>query len=59
MSELLTVKELAEYLRWNARTVYRKAQEGKIPAIKVGAGWRFKKGDIDQWLETGRVEGNG
>jgi len=58
-NELLTVKEVAEYLRWNKRTVYNKATAGQMPAIKMDKSWRFKKGDIDRWLENAKVEGYG
>lgn len=47
---VLTVKEVADYLRVNQRTVYRLAVEGKLPGFKVGATWRFKRSDIDAWI---------
>jgi excisionase family DNA binding protein len=49
--QILTVKQVADYLKVNERTVYRMATAGKIPAFKVGASWRFKQTDIDQWIE--------
>ena len=50
-SELvLTVKEVAQYLRVNQRTVYRLAVDRKLPGFKVGATWRFKRTDIDGWI---------
>ena len=49
--DILTIKEVAEYLKVTERTLYRLAQEGKIPAFKVGASWRFKRADIDAWIE--------
>jgi len=50
-SELvLTVKEVAQYLRVNQRTVYRLAVDRKMPGFKVGANWRFKRADIDGWI---------
>ena len=48
---LLTIKDRAQYLHLNEMTVYSYAQKGKIPGIKVGRNWRFKKEDIDRWLE--------
>jgi len=48
--EIMTVKELAEYLKLNFQTVYRKVQNGEIPGSKIGRGWRFQKSVIDQWL---------
>ena len=50
--DILTIKEVAEYLKVTERTLYRLAQEGKIPAFKVGASWRFKRADIDAWIEA-------
>lgn len=47
---VMTVKEVANYLRVNQRTVYRLAVDGRIPCFKVGASWRFKWGDIDEWI---------
>ena len=47
---VMTVKEVADYLRVNQRTVYRLAVERRLPAFKVGANWRFKRGDIDGWI---------
>ncbi len=49
--DILTIKDVAEYLKVTERTLYRLAQEGKIPAFKVGASWRFKRGDIYAWIE--------
>ncbi|WP_366514834.1 helix-turn-helix domain-containing protein [Piscinibacter sp.] len=46
----MTVKEVADYLRVNQRTVYRLAVEHKMPGFKVGATWRFKRVDIDSWI---------
>ena len=48
----LTTDEVLEYLQVNIRTVYRLIKAGKIPAVRVGRQWRFRKRDIDVWLET-------
>lgn len=48
--EIMTVKELAEYLKLNYQTVYKKVQKGEIPGSKIGRGWRFQKSVIDRWL---------
>lgn len=48
--ELLTVEELASYLKLKPRTLYPKLQRGELPAFKVFKEWRFKKSDIDKWL---------
>ena len=49
--EILTVKQLASYLQMDEHTIYRLAKSGKIPAMKIGAEWRFKKNLIDKWIE--------
>ena len=49
--QVLTVKEVAEYLKVNERTVYRMATAATLPAFKVGATWRFKLVDIEQWID--------
>ena len=50
-TSMLTLKELAEYLKMKEVTIYKHAQEGKIPGFKVGSKWRFKKETIDKWIE--------
>ncbi|MCO6439353.1 MAG: helix-turn-helix domain-containing protein [Phycisphaerae bacterium] len=50
---ILTLNELAEYLRLARSTAYKLAQEGKIPGQKVGRHWRFRKDAIDRWLDRG------
>ena len=53
----LTTEEVLEYLQVNLRTVYRLIKAGKIPAVRVGRQWRFRKRDIDAWLESQRPRG--
>ncbi len=50
--ELMTIEELASYLRVKKRTIYDWVKNGKIPAIKTVGQWRFKKEKIDAWLES-------
>jgi excisionase family DNA binding protein len=50
----LTTEEVLEYLQVNLRTVYRLIKAGKLPAVRVGRQWRFRKRDIDAWLESQR-----
>ena len=50
-SEILTIEEVARYLRVSERTVYEWAQKGEIPAGKIGTVWRFKKDDIESWVD--------
>ncbi|KGS91822.1 DNA binding, excisionase family domain protein [Burkholderia pseudomallei MSHR7498] len=57
--EILTIKQVAEYLKVTERTIYRLAAARKIPAFKVGGTWRFRKVDIDSWIaaQSGTMEG--
>ncbi len=54
--EILTTKQLAEYLQMDEATVYRLARKRKIPAIKILGQWRFKKDVIDNWLVEGSLK---
>ena len=51
-SDILTVEELHSYLKIPKPTLYALAQNGRIPAAKVGKHWRFRKHDIDDWLNA-------
>ena len=48
---IMTIQEIASYLRIPRSTVYKLAQEGRIPSQKVGRHWRFRKETIDRWLD--------
>src|SRR5215467_1896007 len=50
----LTTEEVLEYLQVNLRTVYRLVKAGKIPAVRIGRQWRFRRKDLDVWLRTVR-----
>ncbi|MDR0402327.1 MAG: PTS sugar transporter subunit IIA [Treponema sp.] len=50
--EILTIEEVAKYLRVSERTVYDWAQKGEIPAGKIGTVWRFKKAEIEKWVNN-------
>jgi excisionase family DNA binding protein len=50
MGQIITTKELAEYLKLTVVTIYKYANEGKIPARRIGSRWRFDKDHIDEWL---------
>jgi excisionase family DNA binding protein len=52
----LTTEEVLEYLQVNLRTIYRLIKANKIPAVRVGRQWRFRKRDIDAWLDRQRTE---
>jgi excisionase family DNA binding protein len=49
--EILTLEEVATYLRLTPQTIYKWAQEKRIPAAKLGKEWRFRKSIIDRWLD--------
>lgn len=53
---LMTVEEVAKYLKVEESTVYTWARKRNIPAIKIGRFWRFRKEDIDRWLEERKNE---
>jgi len=57
--EILTVAEVAEYLKVAERTLYRLAAAKKIPGFKAGGAWRFAKANIDRWIkdQTTRSQG--
>lgn len=50
-SEMMTLRELAAYLKMPEKTLYRLAAEGKVPGFKVGASWRFRRSEIDKWIK--------
>lgn len=49
--EILTAKDVAEYLHIHPLTVHRYAREGRIPAFKIGTDWRFHKKYIEKWIK--------
>lgn len=56
--KLMTLEEVAEYLRLSIHTIYKMAQSGRIPAYKIGKQWRFKKRKIDNWIEKQKSKRN-
>jgi len=50
--EIMTVEEVAKYLKLKPQTVYKWAQQGDIPATKLGKEWRFRKKILDDWIDT-------
>lgn len=48
--EILTIKQVAEFLKVTERNIYRLTAAKKIPAFKVGGTWRFSRADIDSWI---------
>ena len=52
MHEIMTIEEVAEYLRVSERTVYDWAQKGDLPGGKLGTTWRFKRSDVENWVNS-------
>lgn len=60
-TDVMTIRELAAYLKMAEKTLYRLAAEGTVPGFKVGGSWRFRKSEIDKWIkaqEKFTLEGN-
>jgi len=57
-TDIMTIREVANYLKMTEKTIYKLAKERKIPSFKVGGNWRFKKEAIDEWIEKNMYEGN-
>ncbi|MGZ6971066.1 MAG: helix-turn-helix domain-containing protein [Thermoanaerobaculia bacterium] len=49
--EILTIKQLSEYLMVSEKTIYRMLDKGLLPALRIGAQWRFRKQDVNGWLD--------
>ena len=54
IGEVMTIGELAAYLKIPKSTLYKLAREGRVPSNKIGRHWRFQKRSIDRWLEKER-----
>lgn len=50
--QIMTLREVAQYLGLHIMTVYKLTREGRVPAAKIGGQWRFKRDVLDTWLET-------
>jgi excisionase family DNA binding protein len=48
--EILTIREIAEYLKIKEKTIYALVARGGIPGFKVGGSWRFRRSEIDRWI---------
>jgi excisionase family DNA binding protein len=57
--EILTIEEVAAYLKAGRRTVYRLAANGQIPAFKLGGTWRFRRAELDRWIAARTVTQEG
>jgi len=56
VDQILTLKEVAAYLKLTEKTAYRLASEGKLPGFKVGGSWRFKRDDLEKWIEEKKAQ---
>ena len=54
VDQILTLKEVAAYLKLAEKTAYRLAAEGKLPGFKVGGSWRFKGSDLQEWIDENK-----
>lgn len=52
LTDILTIREVAAYLKLNEKTTYRLVAEGVIPGFKVGGAWRFRQSEIERWIEA-------
>lgn len=50
--DILTIEEVAAYLRLTPQTIYKWAQEKRIPAVKLGKEWRFRRSILDRWIDA-------
>jgi excisionase family DNA binding protein len=55
MEAFLTTEEVLSYLKITPRTIYRLIRSGELPAVRIGRQWRFRRGDLDRWLERQRA----
>ncbi|AET95553.1 hypothetical protein BSFA1_83860 (plasmid) [Burkholderia sp. SFA1] len=55
--QILTIKQVADYLKLTERTIYRLAAAKKIPGFKVGGTWRFSRATIESWIEQQSLRG--
>ncbi len=55
--EIMTMDDLAEYLKISKSTLYKLAVENKLPGTKIGKRWRFHKDAIDRWVQNGPAQG--
>ena len=59
-ADVMTLREIAQFLRLTEKTAYRLAADGMLPGFKVGGSWRFRRTDIEAWIKTKKlVAGNG
>jgi excisionase family DNA binding protein len=56
--DIMTMDELAEYLKISKSTLYKLAVENKLPGTKIGKRWRFHRDAIDRWVQSGNLQGD-
>lgn len=55
-TDIMTIREVAEYLKVTEKTTYRLAAEGSVPGFKVGGSWRFRRSEIEKWIKIQEAE---
>lgn len=58
-TDMMTIKEVADYLKITEKTAYRLVAGGEIPGFKVGGSWRFRRTEIDQWIDRQSMKPKG
>lgn len=58
-TQIMTIKEIAEYLKITEKTAYRLAGQGRIPGFKVGGAWRFRQSEVEAWIDQQSAERKG
>ena len=58
LSAFLTTEEVLGCLKVNPRTIYRLIKSGELPAVRVGRQWRFRRADLDAWIDRQRTAGS-
>ena len=56
-TDIMTIKELAAYLKVAEKTLYRLASNGDLPGFKIGGSWRFRKSEMDKWIDKKAEKG--
>lgn len=57
--QVMTVKEIAEYMGVHPMTIYKYVQDGEIPAFKIGASWRIRRDSIKKWMDENEHKNQG
>ena len=55
-TDIMTIREVAEYLKLTEKTTYRLVSEGELPGFKVGGSWRFRRSEIEKWIKIQEAE---